>query len=615
MVDTSILQKYLGLKIVKCKGYHPNYNPKKSYKKAKEPVEKWKDTEPLNEDKIEDIENWLNEGGWIGLVIPDGYIALDVEGDDYTFIHDFFSLFPFNFLEHKSNFGGHIIFKLGQNSKISNKTNIITKVGVVLSAYRKGEESYIVVAPSNDRKWLTDINFENIDILPTFFEPVDLNDYEEVKQAICWRLRWLYLNEIFEGYEDIDLSFMGYLVDHQLSEEECIECFKIVFGERFDEKRTRYVYERAIKKEHKKKSGSFVFKIKEINDEPLLKLINRFEDLLLKRNVVVEDERTISIEEVKSLGIVKSFKELINEKESIRWIIPSFLAKGYLTIISGQPKVGKTWFLIYLTLKLAQGKPVFDLLPSIKSKVLIFEGDMNKNSIKHRFNMMIDTLDDFNKLEENIYIVSKHDIEKTGYLADISKKDGQDMMLSIIDYINPDVIFIDSISAFHSVSEEKSSDIKPVIQFLNYMASEKNKAVVLIHHFRKKNFKDDDNYDITLDDIAGSNIFTRFAGFIYGIKKYKRQNLYDTGLFDLGSWFDVIKYVKFKKRNENGKMRLQFMEVDKNINPYYLTEFFIYECIERFGHEDEYYITQNIVNYYDIDIEEAKALYLKVKGY
>jgi len=616
MIDTTILQKYIGLKIIKCKGYHPDYNPEKNYRKAKEPVGKWKEAEILTEDKLYEFENWLNNNGWIGLVIPDSYVALDIEGEEWTYIHDFFNLYDFNRLEHISNFGGHIIFKLN-NNKITNRSNIITKIGIILSAYRKGEESYIVVSPSNNRRWVNDeIDFNSIDVLPTFLEPVDMNNYEEVKEAICWRLRWLYLNEVFAGYEDIDLSFMGYLVDHKLHKEECLECFKIIYQDEYDEYLTKSVYERAVKLEHKRGSGSFITKIKEVGDDYLLKLINRFEDLLLKQNVVVDDsERYISVEEIKMSNLVKTFKDLMSEREEVKWVIPSFLAKGYLTIISGQPKVGKTWLLIYLAIKLAQGKEVFNVYPSSRSKILIFEGDMNKNSIKHRFNMMITDFDDINILNDNIVIVNKHDIERVGYIADISKKEGQDLFLSTVDYVNPDVIIIDSISAFHSISEEKSSEVKPVIQFLNYMAGEKNKAVIVIHHFRKKTYKQDDDSDITLDDIAGSNVFTRFAGFIYGMKKYKKQTAYDTGLFDLGSWFDVIKYVRFKKRNESGKMLLQFMEVDKNINPYYFTEFLITESINKFGHEDKNYIINGLMNYLDIDEYDANNLYLKTKIY
>jgi len=619
MIETTILEKYYGFKILKCKGFHKNYNPDKNYRKAKEPVEKWKETQPFNDKKQQEIEEWLNENGWIGLVIPEGYIALDIEDIEYQFFRMLLNKYPFNILIHKSNYGGHFIFKLDKNSQITNKQNVMTKIGISISSYKKGEEGYIVVEPSNGRKW--EIwkelpNWNEIDYFPEdFLSPIDWNKYEDVRNAIAWRLHWHYKLDTFQGYEDIDTSFMGYLIEHGLNKEEIFQIFKLIYQEEFDEKQTEYMYERALKRNLLRKSGSFVLKIKEIDDQELLKLLTRFEDLVLRRHITDDDtDRLITVEEVKTSGIVKTLGELMKQHESISWIIPSFLARKFLTLITGQPKVGKTWFIIDLAKHLTQGKDLFGgIYPCRRSKIMILEGDMNEISLKHRFAMSLNYDDNTEEIFNNIFIVSKFMIERLGKNPDLSQQEGQDLLLSLVDAYQPDIIIIDSISAFHTVSEEKSGEIKGVIQFLNYVASEKNKAVILIHHFRKKNLKDDRDDDITLDDIAGSNVFTRFSGFIYGMKRYKRDKLYDTGLFDLGSWFDVVKYLKFKKINENGKIRLSYIEVDKSINPYYFAEFFIQESFDKYNELDENYVIENLIKYLNLNENEAKAIFLKVK--
>lgn len=62
-----------GAKIIKCVGY---LNGNTNNSAAKRPFESYKNKESLTE---EEIQKHLSKGGWIGALIPRGFIVIDVD--------------------------------------------------------------------------------------------------------------------------------------------------------------------------------------------------------------------------------------------------------------------------------------------------------------------------------------------------------------------------------------------------------------------------------------------------------------------------------------------------------------------------------------------------------
>ena len=79
--DKSLFNDYLTerFKALRCKGYHPRFNPKKDYKTAKEAIDNGFTKDDFSGLSLKEIEVWEKTGGWIGWVIPKGYIAIDAE--------------------------------------------------------------------------------------------------------------------------------------------------------------------------------------------------------------------------------------------------------------------------------------------------------------------------------------------------------------------------------------------------------------------------------------------------------------------------------------------------------------------------------------------------------
>ena len=69
----------LGFKPIRLKGYNPRWNGQRNYKMAKEPIDAGFTKKEYKSPSNEDLKKWMRDGGWVGWLVPEGWIALDVE--------------------------------------------------------------------------------------------------------------------------------------------------------------------------------------------------------------------------------------------------------------------------------------------------------------------------------------------------------------------------------------------------------------------------------------------------------------------------------------------------------------------------------------------------------
>ena len=140
-----------GFKAIKCKGYHPKFNHSKDYKSAKVSITADYTKIYYKSLTIAEIRDWVKQGGWVGWVIPKGYIALDVEDHDSIAFIDLLcrekNLSP---AVHITKNGRHYIFKLSEDLSVS--SSVLTKCGIDVT-YRIGGKNYLILAPTDDRRW------------------------------------------------------------------------------------------------------------------------------------------------------------------------------------------------------------------------------------------------------------------------------------------------------------------------------------------------------------------------------------------------------------------------------------------------------------------------------
>ena len=118
------------------------------------------------------------------------------------------------------------------------------------------------------------------------------------------------------------------------------------------------------------------------------------------------------------------------------------------------------------------------------------------------------------------------------------EKEGWHNVLVLIDEVKPDIIFFDTLSSFHTRDENKATDMKPIIQNLSKVARDKNIAIVLNHHSRKRTSKER-TLSLSQDDVIGSSIFNRLVGLIIGIEPMK-ENEKVLLVRPLKTWFSAF---------------------------------------------------------------------------
>jgi putative DNA primase/helicase len=158
-------------KIIKLKGFA---NGNKDYSKAKTPPwgYKWQE-EPSMTDS--EIENWINQDGWIGAVIPQNRILVDI--DDSIQGEAVKGLLEGENVHHhciKTPNGWQFAFKAEHTAtkEIKQITKFFTQIGAVIDT-RTAEAGYIVFPTSSTKgRYIVSKSIEKLDELPHFLKPI-----------------------------------------------------------------------------------------------------------------------------------------------------------------------------------------------------------------------------------------------------------------------------------------------------------------------------------------------------------------------------------------------------------------------------------------------------------
>jgi hypothetical protein len=137
----------IGFKPLFCHGYSGG---SKDYKKAKTPtIEGWTKTD-YQAPTLRQCEDHIAKAGWIGWLIPEGVIVLDVEDTNSIGVLEAYlkakNLHP---PIHRSRNGKHYFFS---GNGISGSSKEFTRLGISVT-YRVGGKNYLILAPCDERSW------------------------------------------------------------------------------------------------------------------------------------------------------------------------------------------------------------------------------------------------------------------------------------------------------------------------------------------------------------------------------------------------------------------------------------------------------------------------------
>lgn len=255
-----------------------------AYAAAKKPIgAAWQKAENRT---LAQCREWLNQEGWLAVVMPENLIAVDVDGHptkqaQYAALN---KKHEKGCGIHQSTNGKHYVYLLPRDSaerdKIKASSAVLTKCGLILT-YRVGGKSNIIVEPTPGRVWETFKNNDELCELPPEFRPIDHQNSKEVETALAFQLGQAYRNNQIQGNEHIDMMFMGSVAKSLNLPFDRIEAiFEKIYGQDYNEQQTRANYERAktIEQVQGAKSLFEVLKEKELfNLEQLLSLFIKLE--------------------------------------------------------------------------------------------------------------------------------------------------------------------------------------------------------------------------------------------------------------------------------------------------------------------------------------------------
>ena len=151
-------------------------------------------------------------------------------------------------------------------------------------------------------------------------------------------------------------------------------------------------------------------------------------------------------------------------------------------------------------------------------KCIILAGELGERGLRERAQEF-----KFEHKTENVEVFDQVKYDEAGFSFTIDSKEGQ-ACLEHIAMSKPDILFIDSFSAFFDGKENDNSEVRNAFRFLCTLARRHDIALVVSHHSRKRLSSEQDK-PLTLDDVIGGNAITRFVHTVIALEYDKKREI------------------------------------------------------------------------------------------
>lgn len=200
---------------------------------------------------------------------------------------------------------------------------------------------------------------------------------------------------------------------------------------------------------------------------------------------------------------LRSWAEMSKDIDNTSWLITDLVLMGYVTLIVGPPKAGKSVFCLE-----ALVKPMIT-----KAETFWCTGDPNPYS-EFPIVMWIDT--EYNiagaltHAREFDYplgnLVSVYDKQGVPLTIDLGNDEHLKLIVQQVQKYDIKLVVIDSLSGGHSINENNTNDMKTIMRNLCKIAEKTKAAVVVVHHSKKTT-----GDQLKLNDSRGSNAILQLA--------------------------------------------------------------------------------------------------------
>jgi hypothetical protein len=265
-----------------------------------------------------------------------------------------------------------------------------------------------------------------------------------------------------------------------------------------------------------------LLKVLNPDEKRLLSLIsieNRKDKLVFRmpKDVISLDAVWLKIkEECGKLGIgylqadtYATLDELDDVLEDVKWLWKDWLPRGFVTMMVGDPGIGKSMVVLDIIKFITSGKNYPDCENKEKpTPVIWIDTEASQQLLRMRAKKM--GLD-----RTKVYIpVIGGDILGQ---VDVMNDEHRSIILDMIENVEPSLIVLDSLGGSHTRGENKFEEIAPIMKFFALIARDRNIAVLMTHHLNKGG--PGESPEVSLYRIRGSTAIPQFARSIMALEK------------------------------------------------------------------------------------------------
>jgi len=158
-----------------------------------------------------------------------------------------------------------------------------------------------------------------------------------------------------------------------------------------------------------------------------------------------------------------------------------WLAEGSINMVFADRGIGKTFFCLSCAIAIANGESFVTYSAPTPVPVLYLDGEMQATAMQERIKALSG-----NDTKAPFYIYTPDIQDQDNGTPDLGSYTGRDHINTVIEQLNPKVVFIDNISTFVRTGNENEADSWAPVQEWLIQLRKRGIATVLVHHANKE---------------------------------------------------------------------------------------------------------------------------------